>query len=145
MLRYQSNIYCKHLLQRNKETTELAKHLLQSEKLFFFFKSYTKVCATWTQICLSKLSCWKNLEYNIMKKGVVSGAQDWVVTYQISKTSEAHLVKGWKWPTSNEVAVKVVEETRKPPDHDLMVCPSFHELSQHKLVMLFSQGGQNLR
>lgn len=64
--------------------------------------------------------------------------KDWVMTYQITETGEANLIKGWKRPPSDKVAVKVIEETREPPNHDFMVCPSFHKFSQHKLIMFFS-------
>ena len=81
----------------------------------------------------------------MMDDGIIMlGTLGWVMTYQITETSEANLIEGWEWPPSYKVAVKVIEETRQPPDHDFMVCPSFHKFSQHKFIMLLSQWGQNL-
>uniref|UniRef100_A0A2P2MWC7 Uncharacterized protein n=1 Tax=Rhizophora mucronata TaxID=61149 RepID=A0A2P2MWC7_RHIMU len=31
-----------------------------------------------------------------------------------------------------------MEETGKPPNHNFMVSPSFHKLSQHEFVMFLS-------
>ena len=60
--------------------------------------------------------------------------------YQFTEASEANFIERWKWPSSNEVSIKIVEEARKPPHHDFMVGPPFDQFSQHKFVMLLPQG-----
>ena len=59
-----------------------------------------------------------------------------VMTYQITEASKSNFIKGRKWPPSNKVSIKIMEETRKPPHHYFVVCPPFYKLSQHKFIML---------
>lgn len=44
-----------------------------------------------------------------------------VMTYQITEASEPNLIKGRKGPPSNKVSIKIMEETRKPSNHDFMI------------------------
>ena len=64
--------------------------------------------------------------------------KDTVKTYQITEASEPNLVKGRKWPPSNKISIKIMEETRKPSNHNFMIWPPFHKFSQHELIMLLS-------
>ena len=43
-----------------------------------------------------------------------------------------------------DAPVEVVEKTRQPTDHDLMVVPSLQELPQKELVAVIPQRGQHL-
>jgi hypothetical protein len=61
------------------------------------------------------------------------------------ETHQSHCTECWEGFSWNEVPFKVIEEPWQPPHHDFVIVPSLHKLSQHKLVMLFSQSGQDLQ
>lgn len=67
-----------------------------------------------------------------------------VTTYQITETGKTNFIKGWQWPPGYKVPIKIMKESRKPPDHNLMVWPPFYKLSQHKFIMLLSYRWQYL-
>ena len=63
-----------------------------------------------------------------------------ITTNQVPKAGESNVVKRRKRPSSNKIAIKIKEETRKPSNHDLMIRPSFHKFSQLKFIMLLPKG-----
>jgi hypothetical protein len=40
--------------------------------------------------------------------------------------------------------VKIIEESRQPPDHNFVVAPSFVQLPKEILIVVFSKGWQDL-
>lgn len=52
-----------------------------------------------------------------------------VIAYQITKTGKPNFIKGWQRPPRYKITIKIMEESRKPPDHNLMVFPPFYKLS----------------
>lgn len=67
-----------------------------------------------------------------------------VVRYQITEAGQSDVIEGRKWPPSYKISIKIMEETRKPSNHNFVVGPPFHKLSQHKFIMLFSYRWQYL-
>jgi hypothetical protein len=66
------------------------------------------------------------------------------VTDQITEGRKPDCIEWRQGATCNKVAIKIMEEARKPPNQNLVVWPSMHELPQHELVMLVSYGRQHL-
>jgi hypothetical protein len=66
------------------------------------------------------------------------------VTDQITEGRKPDSIEWRQGATCNKVAIKIMEEARKPPSQNLVVWPSMHELPQHELIMLVSYRRQNL-
>lgn len=57
------------------------------------------------------------------------------VIYQVSEACQSNFFKWWKWPSSDEVPVKIMKKPWKPPHHDFMIWPPFYKFSQHEFIM----------
>jgi hypothetical protein len=55
--------------------------------------------------------------------------------YHVMKTDKANFIKCWKRASFGEETIQIVKEARQPTDHYLVIIPSIHKFSQHKLVM----------